>query len=130
MCGRGWNAARSPQNLKTGAGGSYDIDYLAGLLQAKTSGLVRGQSAGACCERFASASCCPSSMPVSSVESARFLRTVEHLVRLVSGTGAQVAAGSRASAPVRCRSCCGSILGTNDSFDPEMRLAEIDAADA
>ena len=35
------------QNLKTGPGGSYDIDYLAGSLQAQLSALAPRKSGGA-----------------------------------------------------------------------------------
>ncbi len=63
------------------------------------------------------------------IESARFLRTVEHVVRLVSGRARKWL--PVAEHPRRCvQKLLWSMLGTSDSFDPEMRLADVDAANA
>jgi glutamine synthetase adenylyltransferase len=58
------------------------------------------------------------------VESARFLRTVEHLVRLVSGRARKwlpVAEHPHRSV----QKLLWTILSTSESFNPEIRLAEL-----
>ena len=110
------------QNLKSGAGGSYDIDYLAGLLQARHEIWRAGNLVERCgllrdhglldqddCQRL--------------VESAHFLRTVEHVVRLVTGR-------TRKWLPVAdhprraVQKLLWRILGADDSFDPQIRLQD------
>ena len=57
-------------------------------------------------------------------ESALFLRTLEHLVRLVTGRARKwlpVAEHPRRSV----QKLLWRVLGAEDSFDPEMRLAEV-----
>ena len=74
----------STPNLKTGAGGAYDIDYLAGRLQAKH----RVWSHGNLSERVrlvASHGLLVEDYARELVESAEFLRALEHYVRLVTG---------------------------------------------
>jgi glutamate-ammonia-ligase adenylyltransferase len=115
--------SESPQNLKTGAGGSYDIDYLTGMLQAKHQLWFTGNL----CERLqvlCERGLLPEPQAQALGESAHFLRTVEHLVRLVSARPRKWL--PVADHPRRCvQKLLWSILGTNDSFDPEMRLAEL-----
>ncbi len=115
--------SESSQNLKTGAGGSYDIDYLAGMLQAKHQLWLVGnlwerlqwlQKQGLLAEQ----QCRELS------ENACFLRTLEHLVRLVSGRARKwlpVAEHPRRSV----QKLLWTMLSTNDSFNPETRLAEV-----
>ncbi len=110
-------------NFKTGAGGVYDIDYLAGALQVRHQlWLVgnlqqrlsllhqQGLLLAADFEQLA--------------ENARFLRTLEHLVRLVTGRARKwlpVAEHPRHA----LQKLLWRMLGTDDRFDPEMRLAEV-----
>ena len=57
-------------------------------------------------------------------ESARFLRTVEHVIRLVTGRARKwlpVAEHPRRAV----QKLLWRMLGADDSFDPEMRLAEV-----
>ena len=110
-------------NFKTGPGGIYDLDYLAGVLQARhqvwltgnlrerlqllhDSGLLKTDEF----ERLA--------------ESALFLRTLEHLVRLVIGRARKwlpVADHPRRSV----QKLLWRVLGAQESFDPEERLKRI-----
>ena len=115
--------SESPQNLKTGAGGSYDIDYLTGLLQAKHQVWFVGNLPERV-QTLRERELLPESHAQVLGESARFLRTVEHLVRLVSGRARKWL--PVAEHPRRCvQKLLWSVLGTNDSFDPEIRLAEL-----
>jgi glutamate-ammonia-ligase adenylyltransferase len=115
--------SESPQNLKTGAGGSYDIDYLAGMLQAKHQLWLVGNLL----ERLQwlrKQGLLPEQQCLELIESARFLRTVEHLVRLVSGRARKwlpVAEHPRRSV----QKLLWTILSTSESFNPEIRLAEL-----
>lgn len=115
--------SESPQNLKTGAGGSYDIDYLAGLLQARHQLWFVGNLS----ERMQLLYECghvPQDECQELIEGARFLRTLEHLVRLVSGRTRKwlpVAEHPRRSV----QRLLWTMLDTPDSFDPEIRLAEV-----
>jgi glutamate-ammonia-ligase adenylyltransferase len=115
--------SESPQNLKTGAGGSYDIDYLAGMLQARHQLWLVGNLL----ERLQwlnKHGLLPEQQTQELVESARFLRTVEHLVRLVSGRARKwlpVAEHPRRSV----QKLLWTILSTSESFNPEIRLAEL-----
>ena len=115
--------SESPQNLKTGAGGSYDIDYLAGMLQAKHQLWLVGNLL----ERLQwlrKQGLLPEQQCLELVESARFLRTVEHLVRLVSGRARKwlpVAEHPRRSV----QKLLWTIWSTSESFNPEIRLGEL-----
>jgi len=115
--------SESPQNLKTGAGGSYDIDYLTGMLQAKRQLWLVGNLS----ERLQwlhKHGWLPEQQCQELIESARFLRTVEHLVRLVSGRARKwlpVAEHPRRSV----QKLLWTILNTSESFNPEIRLAEL-----
>ena len=113
----------SAHNLKTGAGGSYDIDYIAGILQANHQLTFTGnlserlhflQEQG----RLSKQHC------AQLVEAARFLRTVEHFIRLVTGR-------ARKWLPLadHPRRSVHKLLWTtqyaDQSFDPEIRLREV-----
>ncbi len=115
--------SESPQNLKTGAGGSYDIDYIAGMLQARHRlWLVGNLSERLQC--LHTHGLLPEQQTQELIESARFLRTVEHLVRLVSGRTRKwlpVAEHPRRSV----QKLLWTILSTSESFNPEIRLAEV-----
>jgi [glutamine synthetase] adenylyltransferase / [glutamine synthetase]-adenylyl-L-tyrosine phosphorylase len=110
-------------NLKTGAGGSYDIDYLAGALQAKHGlwlvGNLPERLRRLCEQQVISPGECE-----ELTENARYLRTVEHVVRLVSGRARKwlpVADHPRRAV----QKLVWSVLGGSDNFDPEMRLVEV-----
>ena len=115
--------SESPQNLKTGAGGSYDIDYIAGLLQAKYQLWFVGNLS----ERMRwlqKHGLIPEQQCQELIDSARFLRTVEHLVRLVSGRARKwlpVADHPRRAV----QKLLWTVLNTSESFNPEIRLAEV-----
>ncbi|MGA3316661.1 MAG: hypothetical protein ABSC64_09515 [Candidatus Korobacteraceae bacterium] len=110
-------------NFKTGPGGIYDLDYLAGSLQARNQLWLAGNlrerldllhehgllDAGECNQL---------------TQSALFLRTLEHLVRLVTGRARKWL--PVAEHPHRAlQKLLWRVLRTDDSFDPEMRLSEI-----
>jgi len=111
------------QNLKTGPGGIYDLDYLAGSLQARHQLWLAGNLAdrlrllrdhGLLAE--------DEHQPLA--ENARFLRTVEHVVRLVSGRARKWI--PLAEHPRRAvQKLLWRVLGAEDSFDPEMRLSDV-----
>ncbi len=111
------------QNLKTGPGGIYDLDYLAGALQARqrlwlaenfAERLAMLQAGGLLKEdEFERLSA-----------SAHFLRTVEHVVRLVTGRARKwlpVADHPRRAV----QKLLWRMLEADDSFDPEVRLTEV-----
>ena len=111
------------QNFKSGAGGIYDLDYLAGGLQAQH----RVWLAGSLRDRL---QVLRDSELLSSEEhqrlssSAHFLRTVEHVTRLVTGRARKwlpVAEHPRRAV----QKLLWRMLGADDSFDPEMRLMEV-----
>jgi len=87
-------------NLKTGAGGTYDIDYLAGHLQALHGLWCTGNLA----ERIALLSrygLIDSDDASALAEAAAFLRRLEHCIRLVTGrSGKWLPAGEHARAVV------------------------------
>ena len=71
-------------NLKTGPGGAYDIDYLVGLLQAKHGIWAHGNLS----ERVHAVQAAGLLEPEDArrlAENAEFLRNFEHVVRLVTG---------------------------------------------
>jgi glutamate-ammonia-ligase adenylyltransferase len=111
------------QNFKTGPGGVYDIDYLAGSLQAKhqvwPAGNLRHRLLALCDRGLLEGEECR-----FLVEGADFLRTLEHVLRLVDGRSRKwlpVASHSRRAV----QKLLWKMLGGDDSFDPEMRLAEV-----
>ncbi|HZP22318.1 MAG TPA: hypothetical protein VFB04_02655 [Terriglobales bacterium] len=110
-------------NLKTGPGGVYDLDYLAGALQAEH----RIWLTGTLLERLRAlqaAGLLQQEEFECLASGAHFLRTVEHVVRLVTGRARKwlpVADHPRRAA----QKLLWRVLGANDSFDPEMRLTEL-----
>ena len=110
-------------NLKTGPGGSYDIDYLAGVLQVTHRlwlvGNLPERLRGLCGRALLLEQECE-----ELVESARYIRTLEHLVRLVSGRPRKwlpVADHPRRAV----QKLVWRTSGGSDNFDPEMRLVEV-----
>jgi len=115
--------SESPQNLKTGPGGSYDIDYLAGLLQAKHRLWVPGNVSDRL-QGLEKHGFLPHTESRELLENARFLRTVEHVIRLVSGRARKwlpVADHPKRSV----QKLLWTMLNSSDSFNPEIRLTEI-----
>ena len=110
-------------NFKTGAGGVYDLDYVAGLLQARhqvwLAGTLRERL------RLLHESGRLNTREFECLaESARFLRTLEHLVRLVTGRARKwlpVADHPRQAVQklLRC------VLGGSQSLDPAEELAGV-----
>jgi len=115
--------SENAQNLKTGAGGIYDLDYLAGWLQARHQLWLAGNLA----ERLL---LLRNRGLLTELEyeclsgSARFLRTLEHVVRLVTGRARKwlpVAEHPRRAV----QKLLWRMLAADESFDPEMRLTEV-----
>ena len=114
--------SESPRNLKTWVGGSYDIDYIAGALQAK-NGIWFTGNLGDRLRLLSEKGVLPDEHCQMLSESARFLRTVEHIVRLVTGRARKWLPA--AEHPRRSvQRLLWRNLQTSDSFDPEIRLAE------
>jgi glutamate-ammonia-ligase adenylyltransferase len=111
------------QNLKTGPGGSYDIDYLAGSLQAQHQLWLPGNLVERL-QLLRGRHLLTEDEYDLLAESARFLRTVEHVIRLVSGRARKWI--PLAEHPRRAvQKLLWRMLGAEDSFDPEMRLADV-----
>ncbi len=115
--------SESGPNFKTGPGGTYDIDYLAGALQARhqlwLAGNVRDRL-----QLLAEHGLLDAVKSERLKEGALFLRTLEHLVRLVTGRARKwlpVAEHPRRSV----QKLLWRVLGAESSFDPEMRLVEL-----
>jgi [glutamine synthetase] adenylyltransferase / [glutamine synthetase]-adenylyl-L-tyrosine phosphorylase len=110
-------------NFKTALGGTYDLDYLAGSLQARHQLWLAGNLLDRLRLLYESGLLRRGEYD-QLAESGLFLRTLEHLVRLVTGR-------SRKWLPVAehphrsVQKLLWRVLGTQDSFDPEMRLAEV-----
>ena len=109
-------------NFKIGPGGTYDLDYLAGALQARHqvwgAGNLRDRL-----QLLREHGLLGGGEFESLSESALFLRTVEHLVRLVTGRPRKwmpVAAHPRRS----LQKLLWRVLGAEGGFDVEMRLTE------
>jgi len=115
--------SESAQNLKTGPGGIYDLDYLAGWLQVR-HGLWLAGSLSERLQRLHAEGLLSIEEYRNLAVSAQFLRTVEHVVRLVTGRARKwlpVADHPRRAV----QKLLWRLLGDDDSFDPEMRLNEV-----
>ena len=115
--------SESAQNLKTGPGGIYDLDYLAGSLQVCRGLWVEG-SLRERLERLHAEGLLATEEYRSLVVEAHFLRTVEHIVRLVTGRARKwlpVADHPRRAV----QKLLWRLLGDDDRFDPEMRLNQV-----
>ncbi len=114
--------SESVQNLKTGPGGTYDIDYLAGSLQARHQLWL----AGSLRERLHllhGHELLDTEEYESLVDAARFLRTVEHLVRMVTGRARKwlpVAEHPRRAV----QKLLWRALDGGDNFDPDTQLIQ------
>ncbi len=110
-------------NFKSGAGGIYDLDYLTGSLQARH----RLWLAGNLRERLHllhEHGLLNAAEHDQLVQSALFLRTLEHLVRLVTGRARKWL--PVAAHPHRAlQKLVWRVLHADDSFDLEMRLSEV-----
>ncbi len=115
--------SESPANFKTGPGGSYDLDYLVGSLQARHHLWLAGdlqQRLNLLHEQ----GLLDAAEHDQLIESALFLRTLEHLVRLVTGRARKWL--PVAEHPHRAlQKLLWRVLRSSDNFDPEMRLAEV-----
>jgi glutamate-ammonia-ligase adenylyltransferase len=110
------------QNLKTGPGGTYDIDYLVGSLQARHGLWLAGDLVKRL-RLLLAHGLLQAGEHDHLASSVRLLRTVEHVVRLVTGRARKwlpVAEHPRRAA----QKLLWRILGAPDSFDPEMQMAE------
>ncbi len=115
--------SESGANLKTGPGGTYDLDYLTGMLQARHQ-LWGAGSLGDRLQLLREHGLLGADEFDTLSESARFLRSFEHLVRLVTGRARKwmpAAAHPRRSV----QKLLWRVLGAEDSFDVEMELAKV-----
>ena len=110
-------------NFKTGPGGVYDLDYLAGVLQARHQVWLAGNLR----DRLRSldnAGLLESGEFEGLAESALFLRTLEHLVRLVTGRASKwLPVGEHQHRSVQ--KLLWHVLGIQESFDAKGRLTEV-----
>ncbi len=110
-------------NFKTGPGGIYDLDYLAGALQARHQLWLAGNPR----ERLrllGDHGLLKDNEIERLQEGAQFLRTLEHLVRLVAGRARKwLPVAERPHRSVQ--KLLWRVLGAKESFDPEMKLAEV-----
>ena len=110
-------------NFKTGRGGIYDLDYVAGLLQVRHKLWLAGNLQ----QRFhllRQHELLPAAEYDRLTQNALFLRTLEHLVRLITGRARKWL--PVAEHPHRSlQKLLWRVLRADDSFDPEMRLADI-----
>jgi glutamine synthetase adenylyltransferase len=110
-------------NFKTAPGGVYDIDYLVGSLQARRQVWVAGNLHDRL-QLLRENSVLPADECQQLSESVSLLRTLEHVVRLVTGRARKwmpVAEHPRRAV----QKLLWRVLKADDSFDPEMRLAEV-----
>ena len=113
----------SSQNLKSGPGGIYDIDYLAGSLQVRQEVWLVGNLT----ERLRALrekGLLEEEDYRALIANAHFLRTLEHVVRLVTGRARKwlpVADHPRRAV----QKLLWRMLSADESFDPEMRLREV-----
>ena len=110
-------------NFKSGPGGIYDLDYLAGSLQARHQLWLAGNLR----ERLHllhEHGLLNAGEHDQLTQSALFLRTLEHLVRLVTGRARKWL--PVAEHPHRAlQKLLWRVLHADDSFDLEMRLTEV-----
>ncbi len=110
-------------NFKTGPGGIYDLDYLAGSLQARHQLWLAGNLR----ERLNllyEHGLLDAGEADQLTRSALFLRTLEHLVRLVTGRARKWL--PVAEHPHRAlQKLLWRVLRADDSFDLEMRMSEV-----
>ena len=110
-------------NFKTGAGGIYDLDYLAGALQARHHLWLAGNLRERL-DRLHEHGLLDAGQWDQLKQSALFLRTLEHLVRLVTGRARKWL--PVAEHPHRAlQKLLWRVLRAENSFDLEMRLAEV-----
>ncbi len=115
--------SESTASFKTGAGGVYDLDYLVGSLQARHRLWCDGNLLDRLRILHQHGLLRAADYQVLAAN-ARFLRTLEHLVRLVTGRARKwlpVADHPRRAV----QKLLWRVLGAEDSFNPEMRLAEV-----
>ena len=109
-------------NFKTGQGGIYDLDYLAGSLQALHQLWLAGNLRDRLQLLREHGLLKPAEFE-SLIESSLLLRTLEHVVRLVTGRARKwlpVATHPHRSV----QKLLWRVLGAEDSFDPEIRLRQ------
>jgi glutamate-ammonia-ligase adenylyltransferase len=110
-------------NFKTGPGGIYDLDYLAGSLQARHQLWLAGNLRERLNLLHEHGLLDPGEYD-QLTQSALFLRTLEHLVRLVTGRARKWL--PVAEHPHRAlQKLLWRVLRADDSFDLEMRLSEV-----
>jgi [glutamine synthetase] adenylyltransferase / [glutamine synthetase]-adenylyl-L-tyrosine phosphorylase len=110
-------------NFKTGAGGIYDLDYLAGSLQARNQLWLAGNLRERL-DLLHEHGLLDAGEYEQLMQSALFLRTLEHLVRLVTGRPRKWL--PVAEHPHRVlQKLLWRMLRADDSFDLEMRLSEV-----
>jgi [glutamine synthetase] adenylyltransferase / [glutamine synthetase]-adenylyl-L-tyrosine phosphorylase len=110
-------------NFKTGPGGTYDLDYLAGSLQARRQLWLAGNLRERL-DLLHAHGLLGTGEHEQLAESALFLRTLEHLVRLVTGRARKWL--PVAEHPHRAlQKLLWRVLRADDSFNPEMRLTEV-----
>ena len=110
-------------NFKSGPGGIYDLDYLAGWLQARHQLWLAG-NLRARLQLLLDHGLLDADEHARLRDGALFQRTAEHVIRLVTGRARKwlpVAEHPRRAV----HKLLWGVLGADDSFDPEMRLAEV-----
>lgn len=110
-------------NFKTGAGGVYDVDYVAGSLQARRRLWLAGNLRDRL-QLLHDHGVLGDDEHQRLAASAHFLRSVEHAVRLVTGRPRKwlpVAEHPRRAV----QKLLWRVMGANDSLDPEMQLREV-----
>ena len=115
--------SEAPPNFKTGPGGMYDLDYLAGSLQARHQLWLAG-SLPARLQLLRDHGLLDAEEHAHLTDSTQFLRAVEHVIRLVTGRPRKwlpVAEHPRRAV----HKLLWGVLGVHDGFDPEIRLAEV-----
>ena len=110
-------------NFKTGPGGVYDLDYLTGVLQARNHVWLTGNLRDRL-QALHESGLLKTTNFECLMESALFLRTLEHLVRLVTGrTRKWLPVAERPHRSVQ--KLLWRVLGVEESFDPETQLEKV-----